>query len=304
MTDIEGELAEPSTELVPAQTVVGTVKVFSPLDAEPAAFTKMLVARSENYDALALHLRAMLVPGKDFGRIHVAGKQTCSRPWECSPAAKPGHWSGYMLFAPGADKVLGILGLASSYPGEQDFIRAALSGKDIQDVIMKCNLVSCGDTVVSEGMGACSRSEVKGSLNNAIKRACKRARLDAVLRLPSISALFEDDFLEELDRQAKNNNSTSSRARQVNTKFTTGATLDKWPLKGKLEGQRFADMEEHTLDWILRTFEDKPDIYNAALRVREKLNGALASDHPRAPRPAAQHQATTTDEYNDYPEAQ
>ena len=268
-TTSKGELVEQTDSqksLCAEQTDTNQVPIFNPLDAQPVAFKRQLDERSENYDALAAHLRNMLVPGKDFGRIHIAKKDKCPRWWECSHEREPYHWSPYMLFAAGADKVLGMLGLATSYPGEQDFIRAALTGKQIADVIMKCNIVGHTGQVISEGMGACSRGEVHDSLNNAIKRACKRARVDAVLRLPSISALFEDDFLAEIDRSASQGNSTSSRQRQVNQKHNTGAKLSVWPLKGKLEGQRFDQMEDGALDWILEKFQDKPDIRAAAER--------------------------------------
>ncbi len=298
--DIEGELVEePGTELAPAQTAVGTVKVFNPLDAEPVSFKQALVSRAENYDALAMHLRGMLVPGKDFGRIHVANKRKCSEPWNCSYEKARGHWSDYMLFAAGADKVLGMLGLSPHYPGEDDFIRAAVTGKQIQDVIMKCKLLALGEQVIAEGMGACSRDEVNGSLNNAIKRAAKRARVDAVLRLPSISALFEDDFLAEVDRNAKHKNSTSSRARQVRNGHTTGAELRVFPLGGQLEGVKFADMDEGALTWCVQTFDDKPDIKNSAIKELQKRASDPNTENVKPADPGR----PSTDQYNDYPEA-
>ncbi len=268
MTEIDGEIVDEPTEALPVVASESSHQVvsFNPLEMEPVAFKNALVSRSENYDALAMHLRGMLVPGQDFGRIHFVSKDKCPQWWNCSHAAEPGHWSDYQLFAPGADKVLGMLSLTPSYPGEQDFIRAALRGNDIQDVIMKCLIVGLSGAVISEGMGACSRRDMKGDLNNTIKRACKRARVDAVKRLPAISALFEDDFLASLDRDAVKKNSTTSRQQQVKAEHDTGATLLVWPLKGKLEGQRFDEMEDSALDWILRTIKNKPDIMKAAER--------------------------------------
>lgn len=303
MTDIEHEPAgaEVGTTAIVARTEAAAPAIFNPLDAEPVSFKQALVSRSENYDALAMHLRGMLVPGKDFGRIHIAKKTKCSEPWNCSYEKARGHWSPYMLFAAGADKVLGMLGLASHYPGEDDFIRAAVTGKQISDVIMKCHLISHHDQVISEGMGACSRDEVSGSLNNAIKRACKRARVDAVLRLPSISALFEDDFLAEVDRNAQKQNSTSSRQRQVRSgNMNAGADLHTFPLGGKLEGQKFADMDEGALNWCVQTFDDKPDIKNSAIKELQKR--AQDPKHETATSSTPSH--GDSGGYEDYPEAQ
>ncbi len=268
MSDVEGEIIDEPSEDLPAVASENSHQVvsFNPLEANPVAFKRALVSRSENYDALAMHLRAMLVPGKDFGRIHFASKDKCPQWWNCSPEAEPSHWSDYGLFAPGADKVLGMLSLTPSYPGEQDFIRAALRGQDIQDIIIKCLIVGLSSAVIAEGMGACSRRDMKGDLNNTVKRACKRARVDAVMRLPAISALFEDDFLAQLDRDAVKNNSTTSRQQQVKAEHDTGAELQVWPMKGELEGQRFDQMDDGALDWILRTIKDKPDVIRAAER--------------------------------------
>ncbi len=274
------------------------VQVFNPLDAEPVAFKQQLESRSENYDALAMHLRGILVPGKDFGQIHV--KKDCKE-YGCRD---PNHLSDYGLWAPGADKVLGILGLSPAYPGEDDYIRAAVTGKVIQDVIMKCYILGIGDRRIVEGMGACSREDEKGDLNRTIKKACKRARLDAVLRLPAISALFEDDFLRQVAREASNQNSTTSRQQQVSAKHNTGAAIQVFPLKGKLAGHRFDEMDDGALDWCLRTFEtSKPDIHRAALKVRTARDNPDEPQEPardQTPPPPRQDEGSTRDYLAEY----
>jgi len=290
---------------IAVRTEPSAVAVFNPLDAQPVAFKRALVSRSENYDALAMHLRGMLVPDKDFGRIHIAGKSKCAKPWDCSHAKQPYHWSPYMLFAAGADKVLGMLGLTTQYPGEQDFIRAALSGKQIQDVIMKCLVLASNDTVIAEGMGACGRSEVQNSLNNAIKRACKRARVDAVLRLPAISALFEDDFLGQVDRDATKQNSTSSRQQQVNNKYNDGVQLEAWPFQKppELVGVKFRDMKDETLNWIASKILDKPDIRNAAVKELERRSNTPPNSGPESSPPPAELQKSEQQGNRDKPVA-
>lgn len=275
------------------------VQIFNPLDAEPISFKRSLENRSENYDALALHLRGILVPGKDFGQIHV--KKNCDK-YRCTD---PAHLSDYGLWAPGADKVLGILGLAPAYPGEEEYIHASTHGLLITDVIIKCYIVGLDERRIVEGMGACSRDEPNiGTLNNVLKRACKRARLDAVLRLPSISALFEDDFLREIAREARNKNSTTSRQQQVSPKHDTGAMLQVFPLKGNLAGQRFDEMDDGALDWCIRTFEtSKPDIHKAALRVRNSRQNPAADPEPAedpTPRPLKEETGKTADFLAEY----
>lgn len=313
MADYDGEAREvpdPSEQAV-AHRQETQAQIFNPLDAEPVSFKRQLTSRQENYDALAMHLRDILVPDKDFGRIHVANKQKCPRPWECSPEINRGHWSDWQLFSDGGDKILGVLGLGVSYPSEQDYVRAALKGMSILDVIMKCYIESHGKQIIAEGMGACGRDEVGNSLNNAIKRSCKRARLDAVHRLPAVKSLFEADFLAEVAAAAakkKGGNTTSARARQVRTKFDTGAHLEVMPIGRQLKGKRFADMEDRSLAWIVEQMKDKPDIEAAARRELERRHPekpdntepeAPPAPTPEPPKHQAPAEASTTDDWLD-----
>lgn len=313
MTEVEGKIVTDATEALPVAPPESShqVEIFNPLDAQPVAFKRQLTERSENYDNLAMHLRGMLVPGKDFGRIHVMPKSKCPEPWHCSYEQNPGHYSQHQLFAAGADKVLGMLGLGVHYPNEQDFVRAALKGMQILDVIMKCHILGHGEQTIAEGMGACGRDEVNGSLNNAIKRACKRARVDAVLRLPSISALFEDDFLASVERHAGTQNGNSTTSRQQGHRgqnFNTGAHLKVMPIGKKMKGLRFDEMEDFQIDWILRKLQDKPDIWNAAKRVYDRRHPAPPVENQgktgdAGPHPDVGESSDTTDwlnEYDDY----
>lgn len=241
------------------------VAIFNPLDAEPVAFARQLELRSQNYAALALHLRGILVPDKDFGRIHIAKKDKCPEPWHCSFEQNRGHWTDFTLFSKGADKVLGTLGLSVNYPDDQDYRRACLQGMTLADIITKAFIVDGHGQIICEGMGAASRDECKGNLNNTLKKAAKRARMDAVLRIPSISALFEDDFLRDLAATdgAKQSNTASGRQRRVVPSHDTGARLEVYPMK-PWKGLRFTELEDSALDWILREIDDKPDIRAAA----------------------------------------
>ena len=103
--DIDGQLVDEAAgkEIATTSDNAGAVKVFNPLDAEPVAFARQLAIRQDNYDQLKMHLIGVLVPGKDFGKIHVVKK--CENKYHCN---NDRHFSGFMLFAPGADKILGM----------------------------------------------------------------------------------------------------------------------------------------------------------------------------------------------------
>ena len=276
MAEIEGEILRDDEQPEAATNIPQTIpdgapamQVFNPLDADPVTFKRQLESRRENYDALAMHLRGLLTPDKDFGKIHVM--PNCDNKWNCQ---NPGHFSGYTLFAAGADKILNNLGLGVNYPELLDYKRAPLRGIKVEDVILNCEIIDHHGKVIAEGAGACSRGEMKGDLNRTIKRACKRARMDAVSRLPVISALFEDDFLADVKREADRNggNTTANRQRQPKTgQFNTGAILAVMPIGKKMKGLRFDEMDESQLDWILHNLQDKPDIWNAAKRAMDAL---------------------------------
>lgn len=272
---IEGELADEPCELTERRES-RQAAVFNPLDAEPARFANQLKARQENYDSLQMHLRGVLVPDKDFGRLHVA-KDCPDGKWNCT---RRGHWSDYQLFASGADKILGILGLAVRYPDLVDYKRACLSGTKIHEVIVDCEILGHSEQAIAQGAGACSRSEknMNGDLNRTIKRACKRARVDAVQRLPVVSALFEADFLAGVEKAARANkgNSTARRQQQVKNPWDTGAELDVCPISKNYKGKPWRDIPTDALEWMESNVHDKPDVQRAVARELSKRRASAS----------------------------
>ena len=287
MTDIESELVdeEPGKEVAPTSANAGAVPVFNPLDAEPVAFKRQLETRQANYDNLREHLFGELVPGKDFGKIHVAKK--CENKYTCT---NDHHFSGFTLFSPGADKILGILGLSVHYPDLQDYKRAALKGMPIEEVITDAQILGLNEQVIATGVGACARSEIGGgNLNNTIKRACKRARVDAVKRLPTISALFEDDILAELAAAAKRNDNNAARKRiqTVRNPYDTGAILEVCPIGKEMKGKAWRDIDTEALEYIVGKVTDKPDVTRAAAGELSKRNRAADPGSIRSSPPPA-----------------
>ena len=280
---IEGEVETPDQEV--ATVSDNAVAVFNPLDAEPVAFAKHLAIRQENYDALQSHLMAMLVPGKDFGKIHVVSKNKCQEGARCT---KSYHFSDNQLFSPGADKILGILSLGCVYPDIADYRKAILAGVRIEEILVDCHIFGHGEQVIAVGAGACERSEMKdNSLNLTIKRACKRARLDAVKRLPVISALFEGDFLDKVDKHAKGNKNNTVAGRQPKVKniWDTGAVLEVCPVGTAIKGKPWHEIDTEALQYLVAHMGHKPDILRAAEGELSKRASAADSldTHPSAP---------------------
>lgn len=282
---IEGEVLrnETTKEVAEINTDATAVASFNPLEAEPVAFARQLQNRQDNYDSLQMHLQGVLITPEDFRRLHIAKKgkewDECERPQTCTYEANPYHWSPWTLLAPGADKILGILGLAVHYPDLQDYKRAVLKGYEIQEVIVDCQILGLSDQVIAEGAGACARKEVQNSLNNCIKRACKRARLDAVKRLPVVSALFEGDFLAQMAAAQNKNgpNSAPKRAQKVKSPWDTGARLEVCPIGTNIKGMAWRDIETEALEWLVANVDDKPDVTRAAASELSKRSSATDS---------------------------
>lgn len=118
----------------------------------------------------------------------------------------PGTGSKPTLLKPGAEKILMLMGLTSEYEvieRVQDYDRGFFA------FTVKCTL-SKGDTKVTEGVGHANTREkryVSGRqqdaytlANTVLKMAKKRAQVDAVLTVASLSEIFTQD-LEDLGEE-------------------------------------------------------------------------------------------------------
>lgn len=171
----------------------------SPLDLPAEVFRAGLDRRKANRGALMEWVRAALVEGTDFGRIHTTSKQKCplasqGRAHDCR---NPLHWSKPSLFKPGAEKICGMLGVTVHYPNLTAYEQAALTGQSLATIVLRCELHDGQGRVVAEGIGARNVQQDYGDLNKALKMAGKSAHIDATLRMAGLSEVFTQD-LEDL----------------------------------------------------------------------------------------------------------
>lgn len=170
----------------------------SPLDLPIARFRSDLDRRASNRAALIQWVREGMVDGIDFGRIHAVGKNRCNlaaqgRAAECT---NPAHWSKASLFKPGAEKICGMLGLTVHFPTLSDYETAAISGVDLAQIIMRCEIRDSAGNVVADGVGARNIKQDFGDINKSLKMAEKSAHIDATLRLAGLSEVFTQDIEE------------------------------------------------------------------------------------------------------------
>jgi hypothetical protein len=183
---------EPAEEHLPAT-------VASPMDLPPAVFQEGLDRRGANRKALIEWVRANLVEGVDFGRIHIIKKDKCPRGRNCTNKS---HFSKPSMFKPGAEKVCGMLGVTPTYPTLKDYEQAALAGVEIKTIILRCEILNAAMEVIAHGVGGRNVAKDGGDVNKALKMAEKSGHIDAALRLGGMSELFTQD-IEDMDLEGE-----------------------------------------------------------------------------------------------------
>lgn len=185
----EGIVIEQETASAP-QAQALQVAAASPLDLPAETFRAGLDRRRQNRAALMEWVRAALVEGVDFGRIHVVGKDKCRAGRNCT---NPNHFSKPSLFKPGAEKICGMLGVTVHYPTLHDYEQAALHGVALAHIIIRCEIHDAAGHVVADGVGARSVKQDCGDINKSLKMAEKSAHIDATLRMAGLSEVFTQD---------------------------------------------------------------------------------------------------------------
>lgn len=170
----------------------------NPLDLPAAVFQEGLDRRKANRAALMDWIRSALVDGSDFGKIHVVSRSKCQAGKDCK---NPGHFSKASLFKPGAEKICGMLGVTVRYPTLADYEKAALTGAQLSQIIIRCEIVDASGRMVADGIGARVISQDYGDINKSLKMAEKSAHIDATLRMAGLSEVFTQDIEDMMQRR-------------------------------------------------------------------------------------------------------
>lgn len=272
---IEGEVGPPAHAEPKAQAVDVYRPSANPFDADPQQFAVQVAQRGENYQHLIAWLIEHMIPGEDMVQVHFVKRSQCDAggPPNCAPSTRPHHWSDPALSKKGAEKICGLLGLATRFLGMDDFRRMALKGQVIEDVIVDCEIYGANGQAMSQGTGAASRSAFDGDLNRAMKAAAKRAHIDAVKRIAGLSGI-ETEIKRRMppvdpEAAAKPRAPSTGAARN---RFDTGATLTHCPI-GKHKDKPWREIPSDWLEWAVREMADKPDIHRAAAGELAKRKG-------------------------------
>ncbi len=183
-----------SNDIIPAGEQSLAVRSSSPFDGNVVEFKQALARRGENRNALMAWVRDALVDGVDFGAIK-RSNGTMTKP---------------SLRKPGAEKICGMLNVIPTFPTLKDYEQLALQGIPIDQIILRCHLISMSGEVLADGVGARSMKQDNGDLNKALKMACKSAHIDATLRMGGLSEIFTQD-LEDMPPQSFNDQSQEAQ---------------------------------------------------------------------------------------------
>ena len=166
-------------DVIPAgESTAIAVRSTSPFDGNVVEFKQALARRGENRGALIQWVRNALVDGTDYGAIKRSN----------------GSMTKPSLRKPGAEKICGMLGVIPTFPTLKDYEQLALQGIPIDQIILRCHLLSAAGDVLADGVGARSLKQDSGDLNKALKMACKSAHIDATLRMAGLSEIFTQDI--------------------------------------------------------------------------------------------------------------
>lgn len=191
----------------------------SPFDVDPAQFKAGLDRRRENRTALMGWVRDALVDGTDYGTIKIGGR-----------TAKASLWK------PGAEKIAGMLNLTASFPNLTRYEDMAIEGKEIDLVILRCEIHNGSGSVIAEGIGSRSVKAEKGDVNKTLKMAAKSAFIDGILRAGGLSEIFTLD-MEDMPNANPHANGNAPQPRQVVApapKPDNGASESQEKLIGRL----------------------------------------------------------------------
>ncbi len=190
---------EPAATTLPSVTQLpNPVRAANPLDLAPSEFRQALARRSENRGALIDWIRGALVDGVDYGAVPL----------------RRGGYSKPSLRKPGAEKICGMLGVTASFPTLKDYEAAALDGREVRHIILRCHLATADGQVVADGVGARAVEQDQGDLNKSLKMAVKSAMIDATLRMAGLSEIFTQD-LEDMPQPPVEAEPTDLHARDT-----------------------------------------------------------------------------------------
>lgn len=181
------QLPTPSSELVHAPSREAALSIVGGVTTEQ--LKEALIVQTEQRTIIQQFIKDNLVVDIDYGKIHVV--KGCPQEEKArGSCTKSYHFSKSILFKPGQEKIFSLFGITDELVKDLDAYE--MLGNMPGLVAYKC-IMYRGDNRVGEGRGAATLGGTQNDPNSTIKKAEKRARMDACLSL-GFSAYFTQDL--------------------------------------------------------------------------------------------------------------
>jgi len=178
----------------------------------------------------------------------------------------PGTGNKPTLLKPGAEKILMLMGLTSEYEvieRVQDYDRGFFA------FTVKCTL-SRGDTKVTEGVGHANTRERRYTsgkqqdpytlANTVLKMAKKRAQVDAVLTVASLSEIFTQDLEDQLENGLENGYDSQKPKQRPQAQKTKNESTTEAQLKKLWAAAQKCGLDNEGLHEVARAKFNMPDL--------------------------------------------
>ena len=157
-----------------------------------------------------------------------------------------------------------MLGVTVRYPSLPDYEKAALTGAQLSQIIIRCEIVDASGRVVADGVGARIISQDNGDINKALKMAEKSAHIDATLRMAGLSEVFTQDIEDMLQRREAE--SIQQAETQLNNGFDGITKAQHQELEAKIK--ELGLDRNRVKEWMIKASQNR---FTSFLELNQKF---------------------------------
>jgi hypothetical protein len=179
------EQPQPEVRLVKSETREAALSIVGGITT--AELKQALDTQTEQRKLIQQFISDNLIIDIDYGKIHVIKECQAYKRGACETDY---HYSKSILFKPGQEKIFSLFGITDELLKDEEAYEML---QQVQGLVAYKCVMRRGDKIVGEGRGAATLSGTQNDPNSTIKKAEKRARMDACLSL-GFSAYFTQDL--------------------------------------------------------------------------------------------------------------
>lgn len=205
-----------------------------------------LTVQTEQRALIQEFIKENLVVDIDYGKIHVV-KNCQAEDRQRGSCDRDYHYSKSILFKPGQEKIFSLFGIQDELIKDEEAYAMLQNVPGL--VAYKC-IMYRGENKIGEGRGAATLSATQNDPNSTIKKAEKRARMDACLSL-GFSAYFTQDLDDpeyKSQREMMNEKARNEAERRDRDEFGLMPRDPEQPIDGDERTKLFAMILAYGID--------------------------------------------------------